>query len=93
MCCSSSKFCQGLVPNALQVLVRSEIPTALQGPGQHHLGPMFCTDLNGHSSFCRNSDVRAVHMYFRSTGFQGDRKPLQIEGLIPRLQQELGLGR
>ena len=93
MCCSSSKLGQGLAPGTLQVLVRGETTTALQGPGQHHLSSMLCTHLHAHDSFCRNSNVQAVHMYLRSTGFQGDGKPFEIQGLIQGLQKELGVSR
>ena len=91
MCCSSSQSCLAVVPGSLEVLLWEELTIALQGPGQGHLGASFPRDLHAECYLCIHWELQGVHVHIRSSRFQCACKPLDVEVLIQRFQQDLCL--
>ena len=64
---------------------------ALQAPGQHHLGAMLCTNLEGQCCLSMHLICQAVHQRLRSTRLDGALESQNLQVLISALQEEFCL--
>ena len=83
--------CECLAPGALQGLLVLELMEALQGPGQHHLGPVCCWRLEDQGDLCRHILSESIDMRLRSFRLDRAFEASHMQVQVVLLQEQLGV--
>ena len=82
-----------LAPSCLQGLPIRQLVVALQEPGQHHLGALFCRYLKSQRCFCVYLIRELEHMRLACSRLNGALVSHDLEALVLALQKDLRLCR
>ena len=83
--------CECQAPGALQGLALLELVEALQGPGEHHLGPVFFLRLEDQGDLCRHILSESIDMRLRSTRLDHAFEASHMQVQVVLLQEQLGV--
>ena len=83
--------CECQAPGALQGLALLELVEALQGPGEHHFGPVFFLRLQDQTDLCRLLIFESVDMSLRSFRLDRALEPSNIQVQVVAFQDQSGV--
>ena len=83
--------CECQAPGALQGLALLELVEALQGPGEHHFGPVFFLRLQDQGDLCRHLLSESIDMRLRSFRLDRALEPSNIQVQVVAFQEQFGV--